>query len=69
MIKDITKINLIETITAKPLVDSFTYIVKLKKGYAFNLTSSNQVECDAIGSIDTILNFGVKWIGIKKDKE
>ena len=68
MIKDTTKINLIETITAKPLVDTFIYIVKLKKGYVFNLTTTNSIECDKIESIDTVLEYGVKWLGYKKDQ-
>lgn len=68
MLKDITKINLIETITARPLVDKFMYIVKLKKGYVFNLTNSNQIECDTIDSIDTVLTFGIKWLGYKKEQ-
>ena len=67
MIKDTTKINLIEYITAKPLVDTFMYVVKLKKGYVFNLTNSNQIECDTIESIDTVLTFGIKWLGYKKE--
>ena len=68
MIKDTTKINILETITAKPLVDSFTYIVKLKKGYVFNLTTTNSIECDKIESIDTVLSYGVKWLGYNKQQ-
>ena len=68
MIKDTTKINLIETITAKPLVDTFIYIVKLKRGYVFSLTSSNSIECDKIESIDIVLSYGVKCLGYKKEQ-
>ena len=66
MIKDKTLLNFIDSIIVKPLGEELVYYVKLIKGYVFNLTNTNTIECNNPYSINKVLEFGIKWSGFKK---